>query len=154
MTKPSPPQIHDAEPLSASPHRVPDVMALCHICGVAAREMRLFRECDERDKPFPGDAFLIFIGTDHAECYRKLDQHPRMYLEQRGDPGRFPRLCGPCVHRERLRCTNPQLGANGGPGLRVGLSGLGTMVACIRGGALPPPEALDCEGQRLPGETS
>lgn len=152
MGKPSPLQICLAEPLSASPHRVPDVMALCHICGVAVRELRLFRECDERDTPIPGDAFLVFVGAEHAECQRKLREHPRLYVEQRGDPGRFPRLCGPCVHREGLRCTNAKLRANGGQGLRVGLSGLGAVVVCIRGGARPVAHALDCEGQQLVGE--
>lgn len=156
MAKPTVSAIRSAAPLSASPFRAPDPMERCNICGEPAREYRAWRECDDRDRPVAGAGALIFIGADHAACQKKLDAHPRLYAEERGNPGHFPRLCSRCSYRDHLGCRHPKLKANGGEGLLVHLDQM-AMIVCLKtahGSGRPLSQALTCEGQTLPGEAS
>lgn len=153
MTRRHLPSIRAAEPLTASPFRGADPLARCNVCGEAAAELRLWRECDEHDQPRPGLEALVFLGRDHPDCHRRLQAHPRLYIEERGEPGHFPRLCGPCAHRQGPACRHPDLRTNGGAGLKVDLSSgfpRGTICVLTRGGGgLPTQHAVACAGHQL-----
>lgn len=148
MKKPSPAAIQAVPPLSAG--RPPDPLTVCNVCRKTAFELRVWREHDERDLPIDGDAALVFIGHDdaHKACLKKMDQHPRLYVEVMGSPGYFPAVCGPCKSRDGFRCTHPKLMKNGGPGLLVQLRPLVPFNAIV----CPPPRgpkarAESCEGR-------
>ena len=151
-------KIRSEAPLTETPFRGSDPLACCNLCGVPAREYQAWREHDERDQPIPGDAALVFLGTGpaHIGCRTALENHPRLYAEERGNPGHFPRLCSRCAFRDWLACTHPDLKANGGAGLSVGLDSM-AMVVCVKtahGSARPLSQALSCKGQTLPGEVT
>lgn len=126
----------------------------CNLCGedAAVGQMRLYRECTAFDRPIDGDRALLFVAGDHKACMDRVDKHPRLYVEDRGAPGTFPRLCGGCIHRQGFVCTHQNLKANGGAGLTIGLDPIAGMVVCVRGAGKPLAHALTCEGQELPGE--
>ena len=162
---PKPPQvsIDDVPALSASPHRHPDPMACCNVCGTmtsvaaAPGALKLYRECDGADKPIQGLDALVFLGVDHAACDKVLSDHPRLYLDSRGMPVSFPLLCGPCVFRQGLDCTHKDLKANGGTGLMITMPGKNGLPAGAiicggrgrgRGCWSPPREATKCAGRR------
>lgn len=143
--KPVPSQIRAAPPLSETLSR----QAFVCICGRPAERLRVWREHDDRDRPIEGDAALIFIGNDHEECIRRMEDHPRLYAEETGRPGLFPSLCGPCTYRAADRCTHPDLKANGGKGLLVTINGglPKNVIVC------PPPQivrrAEACKGREV-----
>lgn len=121
---PKPAAIRRATPLTEM--RAKDPISACTVCARPFEkwesEIMLYRECDEFDRPKPGDDALVYVGYDGScgdACERKLQDHPRLYVEEQGLPGTFPRLCGGCVYRDGLACTHRMLKANGGPGLRV-----------------------------------
>src|SRR5690606_12037406 len=103
------------------------------------------------DRPISGPGALVFLatGSAHAKCRRVLDTHPRLYVEDSGSPGAFPRLCGPCTHRRGVECGHPDLTANGGAGLKITLTRLAAIV-CSRGAGCHTPirEAVSCVGRR------
>jgi hypothetical protein len=83
---------------------------------------------------------------------KQMEKHPRLYADERGLPGSFPRLCGPCVRRKVSSCTSPKLKSNGGAGLLIHFSGINGHV-CGRGGCRSTiGEALTCEDQLLEQE--
>jgi hypothetical protein len=152
--KPPAPRIADVTPLSAE-KKLRGARA-CNLCGAPAGvgALRLFRECDERDQPLPGNHVLLFVGGDHPACMARVDQHPWLYFEIRGAPGLFPKLCGGCIHRQGFNCTHPKASINGGPGLTLRFNPIAAMVVCIRGKGCQRPlvHVLECEGQELQGE--
>lgn len=120
-------------------------MKQCGICGQLAEHFGQYagdqvghallvawREHDDHDKPIAGPDALVFLGRDHDECEAKLENHARLYTEDRGEPGSFPQLCGDCAYRQGLGCTDRDLKSNGGKGLAVKLEGHGIHV-CSRG---------------------
>jgi len=134
--------------------RVYDPLAACNVCGKPAETLIAWRECDEHDKPIAGVGALVYIGADHTDCDKALADHPRLYSETRGEPGAFPLLCGPCVHRRALACLHLSLKVNGGDGLKIMLhspNGLAGVIICSRGrggGCWTPPQvAKECEGR-------
>lgn len=145
MGKPDVRAIRAAVPLSASVSRRQFVC----ICGRSSDRLALWREHDERDMPIPGNQALVFIAADHADCNKTMRKHPRLYAEQRGDPGSFPTLCGPCTYRQGLGCTHPDLKQNGGQGLLVNLRPTVPHNAIV----CPPPSlrarACECAGRTL-----
>lgn len=141
-------------PLGAGPFEVCD---LCHAKdGDGCGQFEAHRECDEWDRPIPGHDAVVLVGYEHRHCERRLMDHPRLYLEERGEPGWFPMLCGPCMHRAGFRCAHPDLKANGGVGLQVKMrgGGFGPVFICTRDGCStpPPPTAWHCAGRRVLGE--
>ncbi len=154
MKKPNASAIQKSEPLT--PIEFHGDPTRCNVCGAPSPELGIWRAHDERDQPIRSTGALIFLGNDHAACKKRLDDHPRLYAEEMGLPGHFPRLCGGCSFRAGLGCTHPKLKKNGGPGLNVQLSGMfGNVIICRRGHGCERPlkTALSCEGQTLPGET-
>lgn len=151
--KPSPALIRGTPPLS-SLRRQPVGRFVCTVCGEPDEFLSLYREHDEHDRPTRA-LILLGGGDEHSRCQEELEAHPRLYSEEQGQPGVFPRLCGSCTKRKRASCTDPRAKANGGDGLKVGLSTVfHGVVMCHRGGCERPiATALDCEGQELPGET-
>jgi hypothetical protein len=157
LKKPNRETILAAVPLSRHASRGRDPIKVCGVCGVEVDPQDLassvWREHDDIDRPIGGNEALVFIGPSatHAACKKVLEKHPRLYAEVTGDPGCFPRLCGPCVHRDGLNCKHPNLAANGGPGLEVQLSGgfpPGTIVCTRRGMLQPVRNAVECAGRR------
>lgn len=148
-------KVRTAERLTVAAHRSPDIFAACGICGEPAEHLRALRECDEFDQPIPGDDGLLFVGEGHRACDKVVSDHPRLYEDTHGRPGYFPRICGPCVHRDGFACRHPDLKANGGAGLVVTMptaaewQGMGNVIVCGRGGCWRPPRvATACAGRR------
>lgn len=153
MKKPAPDAIRAAVPLTRLPTRPADPLAACHVCGVAAKEYTLWLEHDEHDKPLPPRVeSCVYLGLDHKACEKALNGHPRLYARVYGLPGTFPRLCALCAFRRGTECSHRLLKANGGPGLRVGLQGFNGFMCGPKGCQSGLRDALDCEGQHLPGE--
>jgi hypothetical protein len=159
MKKTSAHVIRDTPPLTRDRliHSGADPFSVCNLCGHGLREdlgdqgplqWAVYREHDEHDQPIAGDGALVFLALQHTECFKRLERHPRLYLEERGDPGHFPRLCGPCNWRQGTRCTHPNLKANGGPGLRVSVDTFDSIFICSRGSNRRPHvrHANRCEG--------
>ena len=146
MKKPSTATIRTAVPLTARPERGAEPILACSVCGIAVDPSDLpsevWREHDEYDQLIAGSGALIFVGqgTAHVKCRTIVEDHPRLYRHEMGQPGHFPLLCGPCVHRKGLDCGHHDLKANGGGGLNI---------VCVRGGARPVPTALRCAGREL-----
>ena len=149
MAKPDVPAIRAAIPLSKLAARPRDPLLGCNVCGEPSGEFKLYREGDERDRPIPGDAARVYIAVDHAECLKKLEQHPRLYTDERGVPGALPLLFGPCTRRRGTTCTSPKLKANGGDGLKINFFGFNGFI-CGRGGCRSTVgDAASCEDQQL-----
>lgn len=156
--KPSAAAIFAELQLSERPERGEDAILVCNICGrevdPSDLPLTLWREHDEHDLPIAGASALVFIGQgrDHASCRRVLEKHSRLYAEAQAQPGHFPSLCGPCVHRGGLACSHPDLKANGGAGLLITLDGLASMIICSRGRRrgcdVPVRNAVRCAGRR------
>jgi len=141
----------------------------CNVCGGAVDATDLpvsaWREHDERDRPILGRCALVFLGpvpwdrhaqltgssprpAVHATCKKTLDEHPRLYAEEAGEPGCFPRLCGDCSWRDGIVCRHPDLKENDGRGLLVAVEGLNAII-CTRGGVWSPVRhAVRCDGWR------
>jgi hypothetical protein len=92
--------------------RAPNV---CQSCG-AREKLSRWREHDERDRP--ENVFVVLC----ARCEKKLvEPHKRLYAQIQPNepiPGTLD-LCVPCAFRDGLRCTHPDLKANGGAGLFI-----------------------------------
>lgn len=156
MGKPSAAKIRAVVPLTNRAERGDDPLRFCNVCGREVDPSDLptsvWREHDERDKPLAGAGALVFVGTgrDHAACQKELEEHPRLYAEEGGAPGCFPRICGPCVHRRGIACMHQDLRANGGAGLAITLEGLGGIVCSRKHGCWSPPRhAIKCAGRRI-----
>ena len=156
MKKPSAAAIRAALPLSKLPTRGADPVLVCTVCGAAVDPSDLpstvWREHDERDLPIAGNGALVFLGPGkaHARCRKALDDHPRLYAEETGQPGAFPALCGGCAHRSGDACRHPDAKANGGPGLVVRLgTPFAGLIICSRGGGCHAPvaNAVQCDGR-------
>lgn len=119
--KPTPSSIRRERPLSALIPKDAGLRFTCALCGRSSSKLGAWREHDERDRPLDGPLAVVFIGDDHPDCMKRMQEHPRLYAEETGDPGMFPRLCGDCPHRVGLACDHPDLKKNGGEGLRVEL---------------------------------
>jgi hypothetical protein len=148
VAKPNVAAIRAAQPLSALPTCGADPITVCNICGKSCEQLALWREHDERDKPTKK---LVFIGTspEHADCRKVMEKHPRLYADDRGMPGYFPLLCGPCVHRQGWRCTHADLKANGGAGLKVSLAGVNAILCGPGGCRSGLREATACVGRKV-----
>jgi hypothetical protein len=131
VTKPDLARIRNTVPLSRLLPAEFDRLRVCNICRLPSTRLEAWRECDERDRPIPHDAALVYIAVDHPHCVREMEAHPRLYEPVPGAPGYFP-LCGDCTLRQGMSCTHPALRANGGAGLNVTLSGIDGIV-CTRG---------------------
>lgn len=141
-----------ALPLSRLPERPVDPITACCICGKSSEKLVLYRECNEWDAPLQGDQFRVYIGGDHDACMKTMEKHPRLYTTERGMPGTFPRLCGPCVRRKGTSCASPKLKSNGGAGLLVNFSGINGFI-CGRGGCRSAiGEAPTCDDQLFENE--
>jgi hypothetical protein len=116
--------------ISDRPERGADPLRQCNVCGTPSREMTVWREHDERDRPIEDARRVVYLGKDHSECRAYLDDHPRLYSEIMGDPGSFP-ICGDCLHRSGFRCGHPDLKVNGGDGLRIELSDPFRGAVCV-----------------------
>ncbi len=80
------------------------------------RGVHVWQECDDVDRPEPIAVLLC------PPCSARLiEPHPRLYYVLpfnepfAGTMG----LCAPCRFRDDVRCTHPDLKANGGPGLII-----------------------------------
>jgi hypothetical protein len=146
MKKPTATAILAAPPLSA--HVFLDKLSVCNVCAKPSEKLGAHRAHDERDRPIAGHRALVFIGDDHAECLKRMEDHPRLFDRVNGNPGHFPRLCGPCVHRKGMACTHKDLKANGGPGLLIKLAGMNAII-CSRGAGCRSMigDALECAGR-------
>lgn len=84
----------------------------CQSCGNEGT--RWWEECDESDRP---TKVLVILCTP---CEKKLIKpHPRLYCLT-WTPCPWPgamAICQNCTQRDGLRCTHPDLKANGGAGL-------------------------------------
>lgn len=149
MSKPNVDAIRAALPLTRRHTRGDDPLAQCNICGQPSERLEAWREHNERDLPIEGPGALVFLGGDHPECRKALDEHPRLYDQRTGDPGTFPLLCGPCTLRRGLGCAHADLRSNGGAGLNVSLDGYAIRVH-IRGRGCQTllRSAVRCVGRR------
>lgn len=150
MSKLTPAAIRCAPDLVAA--APPDRITACNVCGRPSSQLSAWRAHDEFDRPIAGVGALIFLGTDHHACRKALDRHPRLYAEERGEPGTFPLLCGPCVHRRGTVC--PLARANGGPGITVSVDRFagGGVIVCSRGACSHPvSRAHACSGREVSG---
>ena len=92
----------------------------CQLCGFTDTdicEFRLWRECDDDDKPEP---YSILVTCRSESCLQTIVNHERLYSQiswGMGHPGHLVLLCGDCNYREGGRCTHPDLTVNGGSGL-------------------------------------
>lgn len=127
--------------------RPADPITACNVCGKPGESLTLYRECDVHDEPRPGDAARVYLDRAHEECLTTLRSHPRLYVEETGQVGQYPRLCGPCTYREGATCVHPGSKVNGGPGLAIELAILGvTGLICVKGTAAVR-EAISCSGR-------
>ena len=138
--------------MSLSATRPADPLSCCNVCGQPSDSLSLWYEHDEWDQMYTTgnlSDYFVYIGKDHPACIKKMEAHPRLYGEGRGDPGAFPRLCGPCVHRRGLACAHPDLRKNGGAGLLVNLYDplRGAIVCSSRGRVTVVNHALKCAGR-------
>lgn len=134
----------------------------CQLCGYENTDICSFLmwvECDDRDKPEPGNVFILCRPETNPECQKRLNDHPRLYHLVpwgQGGPGHFMLLCGDCPHREGTGCKHPNLKANGGDGLLVNFaqSLMANVTVCFHDengdhhcqpGLFPTP-ASACEG--------
>lgn len=92
----------------------------CQSCGLSCSEddrtLTRWIECDEYDRPTSTIIVLCRTCSD-----RIIEPHPRLYRDVerfKPVPGCMA-LCVSCRFREQLRCTHPDLKANGGQGLRI-----------------------------------
>ncbi len=150
--KPSAAVIVASAPLSTKPWH--DPLIQCNVCGAETDSLTAWCTHDERDQPIEGNEALVFIGRDHPGCIKIMENHPRLFTEERGEPGHFPKLCGGCRNRVGLECVHPKLKSRGGPGLLVQISDplRGAIVCGSRGRINVVKHAFACEGQTLPGE--
>ena len=160
MKKPTAATIRAHVPLTVIARRDgADPISCCGVCGVAVDPsdlpLTVWRECGENDKPIAGHVALLFVGpgSAHAACRKRVDDHPRLYVEESGQPGHFPELCGPCIFRNGLSCGHAGLKANGGDGLAITLDRM-TAIICTRGAGCHTPvqHATKCRGRKLLGE--
>jgi len=101
----------------------------CQLCGHTSNDIctfRMWQECDEQDKPEPGNVFIVCRGdNDDSPCQKKIDDHPRCYQQVpwgMGEPGQFMLLCGDCPNRAYFTCGHAHMKKNGGEGILVELS--------------------------------
>ncbi len=78
--------------------------------------VHVWQECDDADRPEPIAVLLCPSCSAHL-----IEPHPRLYS---GLPFNEPfagtmGLCTPCRFRDGVRCTHPDLKANGGTGLMI-----------------------------------
>lgn len=131
---------------------VPKDFLTCQLCGTVVDNadvcaMRLWRECDEDDKPEPGK---LLVTCRSAACDKIVTDHLRLYIEiGQGRPGTFLLLCGECVHRTPTGCDHRDVRANGGSGLRVGVSGPVGLVCSSDGCRKLFGMAHQCDGIEL-----
>ena len=154
MGKPKRETIRRALPLSdLSARGELEPILVCNICGERSAELGLWRECDEDDQPIARDDVLVYIGGDHPRCHKFMQDHPRLYIEERGGPGFFPRLCGPCIYRRGASCAHVDLKANGGAGLNVSFDNghFANAILCTRGSRTAiVHHAVECTGRQTP----
>lgn len=108
----------------------------CQSCGARVSEesdtLVRWIECDADDRP---TRTIIVLCRDCSK--RIIEPHPRLYRDVerfKPVPGCMA-LCSSCRFREQLRCTHPDLVANGGQGLRIKFPSPSTMfVDGTRGG--------------------
>jgi len=125
-------RIRSVRPLSDYENAKSDAF-VCVVCGSSPRGLlTAYRECNERDLPERGADRVVFLCRSE-KCYRVLNAHPRLYNQVTGDPGHFPALCGTCTFREGRSCTHPDLKANGGEGLKIGLGDPFRGAICVLG---------------------
>ena len=131
--KPTTAAIKRAGYLTEYSQRPADPLSRCNLCEEFASWLDAYREHDEFDRPLPGNGRLLFLGYEHEECERVMLDHPRLYEEDMGEPGAFPRLCGDCAYRDGLNCTHHARKANGGKGkgLEVTTHGGGIIFCSI-----------------------
>jgi len=100
----------------------------CQSCGLPCTEenhtLQRWRECDEWDKP---TAVIVVLCRTCSD--RLVEPHPRLYvaIERYAPAPGCMALCIACRFREQLRCTHPDLAANGGQGLRIKFAHPSTM---------------------------
>lgn len=132
-----------------------DRLLCCNLCGLPAFNLRLVRECDDNDRPKPGDDALLYVGAEHAQCSKLLDDHARLYIDEAGEPGKFG-LCADCTQRgaNALKCLSPFLKTNGGPGLTVTVDHLpGIICRRTRGKCdRESRQAVKCSAKRVWGQ--
>jgi hypothetical protein len=126
----------------------------CQLCGFEGHrdicEFRMWVECDEQDKPEPGNVLVVCRGE---ACRKAISDHPRLYIEVpwgEGLPGHFMLLCGDCAFRKGVGCTHPDLKSNGGAGLKVSIGGpFSNVRVCFSDGtsSTGPHPAVECIGQ-------
>lgn len=106
-------------------HSISDTFCRCQLCGYESDdicEFRFWQECDEEDQREP---YNILITCKQDECFQKIDQHERLYVQlawSNGEPGHLSLLCGECMHRDGVRCSHPDLKSNGGKGLLLAMA--------------------------------
>jgi hypothetical protein len=129
-------------PLSA------DGFDACQLCG--GDDASLWYECDDHDR---SELDRVLAVCARRACSKIVRDHPRLYVAvERGEPGHFPQLCGPCRHRQGSGCTHADLKANGGAGLTVSLDHLpGIICSRGRGGGCrtAPYTAVACAGREV-----
>ena len=125
----------------------PRMPGVCQSCGEEGR--RWWRECDDSDRP---TAVLVILCNP---CEKRLIKpHPRLYQSIHTPlpwPGAME-ICAGCTLRDGLRCTEPRLKANGGPGLPIAVpKGSQAHLNYGRGRGewftMYPYEPKDCQGR-------
>jgi hypothetical protein len=100
----------------------------CQLCGHEGDicDFQMWLECDEADKPEPGNVIVVCRPEQSPECQKVIDDHPRAYFLVpwgQGEPGWLMLLCGNCPNRTLngtvCGCKHPHLKANGGDGLLI-----------------------------------
>jgi len=132
----------------------------CQICGFESDDkcsFRMFTECDDSDHP---EYDNVIVVCDNEKCRKVIDDHPRLYQEIPwqanfpNGPGKFMLLCGDCKFRNGVKCSHPELKANGGKGLKVDLSkGLPIVhISYADGTGITRPNmsvAVECAGRSI-----
>lgn len=88
----------------------------CQGCGSQRRDLFIWQECDEHDRPE-----MIFVVLCKPCTDRLIEPHPRLY-KRRANVDPMPGamvLCIPCKHRDGTRCANTKATMNGGQGLNI-----------------------------------
>lgn len=105
----------------------------CQSCNQRVEQPLYWREHDDNDGPTLRGIVLCKACADSI-----IEPHPRLYSQisiATGEP--FPGLmpvCDECRWRGHGRCLNPNLTANGGPGLSLHFPRPTAAFVCRRGG--------------------
>ena len=94
-------------------------MTACNRCGYqlpGKHDLQVWQEHDDADRP---EARYVLLCKPCAD--KLIEPHPRLYRHvpmkwNEPCPGIMAQ-CGDCLHRDGMRCRQPEMKVNGGPGV-------------------------------------